>query len=142
MFWCIYPRMMCRFWCLFVLSLAICTNIGYGWDTNWDDPFQFSCPRGESFSQVESEHNNSYEDRRWKFGCRHSTIVRSCRWSGKYCIKGGRGILLYFIYMCVLCYQWDFNKYCTFWQLPLQYSLTCFMYSKLSMEWQELNIVE
>jgi hypothetical protein len=38
------------------------------------------------------------------------TNITSCRWSGKYCIKGGRGILLYSIYMCVLCYLWAFEQ--------------------------------
>ena len=110
------PRMMCRFWCLFVLSLAICTNIGYGWDTNWDDPFQFTCPTGESLSQVESKHDNFYEDRRWKFGCRYSIAnsVPSCRWSGKYCIKGD-GVYYYTPYTYVLCVNSGIlNKYCTF----------------------------
>ena len=90
-------RMMCRSWCLFVLSLAICTNIGYGWNTKYDDPFQFTCPRGNALSQITSQHHNHYEDRRWNFGCRFVTqnLVPSCRWSGKYCNKkmekkGGR----------------------------------------------------
>lgn len=75
--------MMCRCWCLFVLSLAICTNIGYGWDTKWDVPFQFTCPRGTSLSQIKSTHHNRYEDRIWDFDCRsvRQDTVRSCLWS-------------------------------------------------------------
>ena len=75
---------MCRFWCLFVLSLAICTNIGYGWHTNYDDPFQFTCRGGNPINWIKSEHHNGAEDRRWEFGCRYvrNTHFSRCRWSG------------------------------------------------------------
>ena len=77
---------MCRFWCLFVLSLAICTNIGYGWDwdTSYDNPFQFTCRGGNPISWIKSQHHNGAEDRRWKFGCGYvrKTHFSRCRWSG------------------------------------------------------------
>jgi len=40
-----------------------------GWKNSWDATLYFSCPSNQVLHGIESYHENSNEDRRWKFQC-------------------------------------------------------------------------
>ncbi|XP_075066468.1 hemagglutinin/amebocyte aggregation factor-like isoform X2 [Mixophyes fleayi] len=50
---------------------------------DFDQEFTFVCPFGTILSGMESYHDNTAEDRRWKFYCckGEALFTRNCRWS-------------------------------------------------------------
>ncbi|XP_041376982.1 dermatopontin-like [Gigantopelta aegis] len=65
------------------LSVFLCvTGVAFSWENNWDGPFEFMCPHGQSIRRITSNHNNRAEDRQWRFECSNTGAVASCVWSG------------------------------------------------------------
>ncbi|CAH2276563.1 Hypothetical predicted protein [Pelobates cultripes] len=59
-----------------------CTWSGYA--NNFDEELYFICPFGSVLRGMESFHDNSKEDRRWKFECctGEVQVTSNCQWSG------------------------------------------------------------
>ena len=54
--------------------------------TWWGEPFYFYCPANYILTGVNSIHENSHEDRRWKFRCcrAENHFTRKCLVNGGY----------------------------------------------------------
>lgn len=59
------------------------TASNLAWANNWDSVFTFECPGGEVMTSLYSIHDNSKEDRRWKFACAQLVggSFTDCSWS-------------------------------------------------------------
>ncbi|KAK3790556.1 hypothetical protein RRG08_060603 [Elysia crispata] len=72
----------------FLLVTLAVTLLGDGvdsYDTDWDEPFLFTCPYGKVLTRLYSVHSNRREDRRWDFTCSSPPAganPTSCYWTG------------------------------------------------------------
>ncbi|KAK3795191.1 hypothetical protein RRG08_056254 [Elysia crispata] len=67
---------------LMILPVLI---VGQGFHSDWDQPFLFECPLGQTLKNIFSVHDNRREDRRWRFGCANGpggSLVGECFWTG------------------------------------------------------------
>ncbi|KAM8974368.1 hemagglutinin/amebocyte aggregation factor-like isoform 1-T1 [Pelodytes ibericus] len=55
-----------------------------GYVNNLDQELDYTCPFGSVLGGMESYHDNSKEDRRWKYLCCQGEVpvTRNCKWSG------------------------------------------------------------
>ena len=54
---------------LLVLTFTVLlTGTATGWKNEFNKPLEFSCPREEYISWVQSEYSEKSADRRWDFG--------------------------------------------------------------------------
>ncbi|KAM9407149.1 hemagglutinin/amebocyte aggregation factor-like isoform 2-T2 [Salvelinus alpinus] len=52
------------------------------WENQFDQPLHFNCPSRQSISHINSQHDNSYEDRVWDFECKDTFVSEpECHWS-------------------------------------------------------------
>ena len=78
---------------LMILPVLI---VGQGFHSDWDQPFLFTCPLGQTLKNIYSVHDNRREDRRWRFSCANGPggcQVRDCHWTG--------GLISLSLYLCV-----------------------------------------
>lgn len=116
-----------------ISSLLFC--LSYGWMNAMDKPLSYKCPDGMAISEINSKHDNFFEDRVFDISCRFTgKTPTGCQWTGKinkflskviifycqtYCLINDNEItaykLTYFI-ICIpppICYFNDQSKVCT-----------------------------
>ncbi|CAL1548243.1 unnamed protein product [Lymnaea stagnalis] len=64
---------------LLLLYISARTNAVYV--NEFDQQALFHCQTGEYIEEIESEHNNNHEDRRWSFQCGGDGATSACTWS-------------------------------------------------------------
>ncbi|XP_041361311.1 dermatopontin-like [Gigantopelta aegis] len=73
-------------WSTFGLILAVSMwACAMGWLTQYDMPFNFTCPPDQFLAHLMSEYKHYYNDRVWDFKCRHpgnDVTLTNCEWSG------------------------------------------------------------
>lgn len=83
----------------FVYFLTLTIGTVHGWMNAMDKELNFKCPAGSTIYEINSKHDNFFEDRVFEILCRPTgKSSTGCQWTGEFIDSMLSKVMIYLIY--------------------------------------------